>query len=328
MIPEHSGQQQNIETSWDFVAAIETFPSQNYQHIALPSGVEILSMEFETSISMGFNVSMDHAPITFAFHLAGHGSSHLSYSSAKNQIMIAEPGKVIISFNPETNCRTNLLDQQHYRVVNIYISPSQLFTQLEEQLDQVPYALHSVLENPDFYSHHTPYNHAFNMSPHTIMLLDQIYNCPYHGVLRKIFLESKSMELIVRQLWEITQAPLIKKNRQLTPIDISRIHDAKEMLIGDFKNPPSLKELAKRAGLNDTKLKQGFRQVFGITAYECFRRHRINKAREMLREGKFNVDEVSYLLGFHDTPHFINRFRNYFGTTPGKYIKKHHSSLF
>jgi len=52
--------------------------------------------------------------------------------------------------------------------------------------------------------------------------------------------------------------------KNLSPLrlaDIERIHEARDILISNMQNPPSLFNLARQVGLNDTKLKRGFRQA-------------------------------------------------------------------
>ncbi len=155
------------------------------------------------------------------------------------------------------------------------------------------------------------------------MTLDQILNCPYQGALGQMYLEGKLLELIVHQMSQLSDPEDVQRNHlRLRPDDLDRIHEAKDILISDMENPPSLLELANKAGLNDTKLKRGFRQVFGTTVFGFFRNHRINKSRELLNQGKLNLDEIAYLSGFCDTSHFIKNFSKHFGTTPGAYLKQ------
>ena len=40
-------------------------------------------------------------------------------------------------------------------------------------------------------------------------------------------------------------------------------------------DPPSLVELARKVGINDYKLKVGFREVFGTTVYKYLHTHRM-----------------------------------------------------
>ncbi|WP_334970484.1 hypothetical protein [Nostoc sp.] len=42
--------------------------------------------------------------------------------------------------------------------------------------------------------------------------------------------------------------------------------------------PPSLITLARQVGLNDCTLKRGFRQVFGIIAYDCLHHYRMERS--------------------------------------------------
>ena len=47
----------------------------------------------------------------------------------------------------------------------------------------------------------------------------------------------------------------------LCPQDIEQLHRAKDILVQQAKMPPTLVELARMVGVNERKLKQGFRQL-------------------------------------------------------------------
>jgi AraC-like DNA-binding protein len=155
------------------------------------------------------------------------------------------------------------------------------------------------------------------------MILDQIYNCHYQGAFYNIYLESKSMELILRLLWETAESREPKISDRFIPDhDKACIFRARDILIKAVDTPPSLKALAQKAGINDTKLKRGFRQMFGTTVFGYLRKYRMEQAEKILSQGTMNVDETAYTLGFHDTAHFIRQFRQHYGTTPGTYLKQ------
>jgi len=57
--------------------------------------------------------------------------------------------------------------------------------------------------------------------------------------------------------------------------------------------PPGLKELAQRVGLNELKFKRGFREVFGCTMFEALRAHRMQQARTLLLDSDMTVGMVA-----------------------------------
>lgn len=125
------------------------------------------------------------------------------------------------------------------------------------------------------------------------MIVDQIYNCPYRGALRLRYLESKCMELVVRQLWETARISGAASLKPIKDRDRRQVHLARDILIQDLENPPSVKKLAKKSGMSYTGLKRGVRSVFGTTVHGYLRHHRLDRSREILASGRMNVDETA-----------------------------------
>ncbi len=150
--------------------------------------------------------------------------------------------------------------------------------------------------------------------------LQQILHCPYTGLTQQIYLESKVWELMALSLEQILQKlPHRSTQPALKPEDIERIHYAKEILSQCLCDPPSLKGLARQVGLNEFTLKQGFRQVFGTTAFGWLHHHRMERAKELLESGRCNVTEAAREVGFSNRGHFAASFRKKFGVNPKTY---------
>ncbi len=309
-------EKKSIRSAWDFLHSFEEFP-QGVRHIILPSGIELLFMNLKTHALARHIFSIDQAPLIFSFHLSGFGHARMNYSLTREEIVNGEPGKTIISFTPDAQCETETRPGQHYRVLNIYISPSRLYSQLGEQPDTVPRAMRPALEG----SRTFPYTRSAPMSTQTRVILDQIFNSPYQGVLQDMHLEYKSMELIISQLYEAQGSEVATRQSTLRPNDIERIREAERILTSDLENPPTLEAMARQVGINTTKLKQGFREVFGTTAYALLREERLRKADGLLREDRMSITEIAHHLGFSDTSHFIREFSKHYGTTPGRFSR-------
>ncbi|MDB9384626.1 helix-turn-helix transcriptional regulator [Nodularia spumigena CS-584] len=58
--------------------------------------------------------------------------------------------------------------------------------------------------------------------------------------------------------------------------------------------------------MNERKLKQGFRQIFGTTVFGYLHDHRMEQAKQMLAEQKLSVAEVAHAVGYSHLSHFAS----------------------
>ena len=155
------------------------------------------------------------------------------------------------------------------------------------------------------------------MTPTVKVILHQLLNCPYEDSLKQLYLEGKVLELMALQVNKFTEkTELVPHSRHLKPDDIERIHYAKHILVKNLVNPPSLIDLARRASINDFKLKQGFRQVFGTTVFGYLHQHRMEQAFLLLRSTEMTVTQVAQSIGYTNPSHFSAAFKKKYGVLP------------
>lgn len=164
-----------------------------------------------------------------------------------------------------------------------------------------------------------PYLHVSETTSEMQFALNQLLNCPYQGLTKQIYLESKCWELVALRLEQLSVESNSSLSTHLKPDDIERIYQAKAILTCDWQTPPSLLELARQVGLNDYKLKLGFRQVFGTTAFGYLWHYRMEQARQLLAEGQYSIKEVATLVGYSKQSNFAAAFRKKFGLNPKRY---------
>ncbi|AFM23198.1 helix-turn-helix transcriptional regulator [Desulfomonile tiedjei] len=146
----------------------------------------------------------------------------------------------------------------------------------------------------------------------------QILQCPLEGVARRLFMESKALEMIAYELEEFSgnvSGAKVIRNLQET----ERLYRAKSILEAEFVNPPALFQLSRRIGLNDFKLKAGFREVFGNTVFGYVRQLRMEKARALLEGSDLSVTQIALEVGYNSFGHFAAAFRKSFGIPPSQY---------
>lgn len=101
--------------------------------------------------------------------------------------------------------------------------------------------------------------------------------------------------------------------------DAEKLDMIRTAILSDLAVPPGLPELAKMAGLGETKMKDLFKQVFGDTIYNYYQRARMEEAAFLLKHAGLSVSETGYQLGFANLSHFGRLFEKYHGMKPKKY---------
>lgn len=104
--------------------------------------------------------------------------------------------------------------------------------------------------------------------------------------------------------------------------DGERIRQARELLLRDMENPPTLFQLADAVGMTHTRLNRGFRKFHGATVFEYLRRQRLEKSRWMIDRGEMSLAEIAYATGFSSPSHFARAFLQHFGIQPSAYLKE------
>lgn len=91
---------------------------------------------------------------------------------------------------------------------------------------------------------------------------------------------------------------------------------ARDILYDEYQNPPSVSELARRAGTNQCKLKQLFHYYFDATPYGMLLEIRMTKARQLLKADHYPIGVVAERVGYNHASNFSAAFLKYFGFPP------------
>jgi AraC family transcriptional activator of pyochelin receptor len=147
-------------------------------------------------------------------------------------------------------------------------------------------------------------------------LLDEMVHCNARGAARQLHLEGKGLELLATWVDQLeTERDAVAR---VSARDIERLEHARRILLSRSTTPPRLPELARLAGLNEAKLKAGFRAHFGETVYGYLRRHRLEEAHRLLLQGRYDVTEVALRVGYANPSKFAAAFKALFGVSPSR----------
>jgi AraC family transcriptional regulator, transcriptional activator of the genes for pyochelin and ferripyochelin receptors len=161
------------------------------------------------------------------------------------------------------------------------------------------------------------------VDPAIQQVIGQILHHRYTGDLQRLFLLSKSIELLVlcaesaAKTLDQPQTPFLK-----TPADKEKILAVRDLVNERVHCPPSLSEIARTVGLNEYKLKRGFKETFDTTVFGYLTAQRLHLARRYLVDTQKTAAEIAFELGYSTPQHFNNAFKKHFGHTPDSVRKK------
>lgn len=139
----------------------------------------------------------------------------------------------------------------------------------------------------------------------------QLVHCFQQARDAKLLLSSASLEFLY---WHLQAFHADCGHGDICLRERRRLLEARDYLLHDLSAPPTIAEISRKVGLNQFKLKQGFRSLFASSIYACFQAERMRQARQFLR--KHNVTETAMMLGYSNVSHFSSAFRKHFGMLP------------
>ena len=77
--------------------------------------------------------------------------------------------------------------------------------------------------------------------------------------------------------------------------------------------------MSQSVGLSTAHFSQMFRQSTGESPHQFVLRHRVERAKEMLRAAEIRVLDVALVCGFKTQQHFARVFRRVCGVSPTEY---------
>ncbi|PIG91089.1 AraC family transcriptional regulator [Gloeocapsopsis sp. IPPAS B-1203] len=158
------------------------------------------------------------------------------------------------------------------------------------------------------------------VTPAMRAIAQQLWNSPYRGEARRLYLHSKVLELLAMHLNLIGEDQHHLTDWQLKPSTIDCIYYARDILLTNLEHPPSVIELAQQVGVSDRTLQRGFRELFGKTVFGYLTDQRMALAEQWLRHGNITITEVAMITGYSNPGHFTAAFKRKFGITPRECI--------
>ena len=103
---------------------------------------------------------------------------------------------------------------------------------------------------------------------------------------------------------------------------IQYIQQAHAILAENFDKHITIPKLARQTGINEAKLKEGFKELYGQSIHTYLQQLRLQKARQLLLTTEMSVTDITYDIGYSHVTHFTSLFKKETGFTPTEYRTK------
>jgi AraC family transcriptional regulator, L-rhamnose operon transcriptional activator RhaR len=136
-----------------------------------------------------------------------------------------------------------------------------------------------------------------------------------------IRLRTLLMEVIVLLLrWEESRGVNIGSDGP--DVDWRPVQKTLAYLRDHYTEPVYANEVARAAGLSESRLKVAFQEALGLSWVKYLQGYRIHRAAALLSESTYNVTEAALAVGFESLSHFNATFRSFMGVSPRHYVRR------
>jgi AraC-like DNA-binding protein len=151
---------------------------------------------------------------------------------------------------------------------------------------------------------------------------------PYTGHRRLMYADAKVCEILCASLdqWEAF-ADAHTAEHVFSGRDLRLIEKARDMLLADMSHMPTIPTLARAVGTNTSKLKRGFKFMYGQTVFKLGQTRRMEHALDLLMDSRMSVSEVAAAVGYQHQTSFTASFRDHFGFAPRDARRMRHAQL-
>ena len=275
----------------------------------IEEGFNVLTYENDTDTTQAIIRHVDASLIQF--HFCFRGSAHFNFNQRTYSLPLQDE-HVLLLYNPQRDLPMELDTSPNTQLITVLISIKKFHSLFSQEADQISF-LSGENINKKYYKDHV-------ITPSMAVVISQILQHQPNALMSRLYLKGKVYELLSlyfnpSEATDIAECPFLVDEE-----NVRKIRQAKEIILTHMAEPPSLQALSDEIELSLSKLKEGFKQLYGDTVYGYLLSHKMEEARRMLESGKYNVNEVGLKIGYSTASHFIAAFKKKYNTTPKKYL--------
>lgn len=103
-----------------------------------------------------------------------------------------------------------------------------------------------------------------HITPAMMTAFHNMLHCSYTGEVKKQYLEALWTKILLQAVTRLAPVKHTTQEVKLQPYELNKLRETWEYLLHNLDNPGTLMDLSHIIGLNDFKLKKGFKQLYGV----------------------------------------------------------------
>jgi AraC-like DNA-binding protein len=291
-------------------STLKSVAKGTFDETYLEEGFFVLTYKNESNMVQIVEREIDSSYIQF--HFCTNGAADFVFNQGTYNLKINADTSLLL-YNPQRDLPIHLEMQPHSWLVSLVISIKKFHGLFSRDANYVTFLTD---ENRD-----KKYYTDGKINPSMAVVLNQLLSFSLNSSIKPLYFKGKSYELLSlffnrSEDADVEQCPFL-----VDEVNVAKLKRAKDIIIANMAEPPTLQELSETIGLSLKKLKEGFKQIYGDTVYGFLLDYKMEVARKLLESGDYNVNEVGLRVGYSTASHFIAAFKKKFGTTPKKYIQ-------
>ena len=147
-----------------------------------------------------------------------------------------------------------------------------------------------------------------------------IRDCPMSEPAALPYRLAKSIELLCELMAAHGRGELLNADSPtLSFADCQRVATARQLIEDNWRERLTLSQIARRCGLNRSKLSRGFRELYRCSVSEAIAERRLGEARRELLSTDLPVGLIGYRSGYQNNASFSRAFCRRFGIPPSDF---------
>ena len=108
----------------------------------------------------------------------------------------------------------------------------------------------------------------------------------------------------------------------LSPQDSAFMNELYQLMENELSNSElDVSRMTELLHISRTKFYYKVKGLTGENPSVFFKKYKLNRAAQLLKERKYNISEIADMTGFSTLSHFSTSFKKQFGVSPSEYVK-------
>lgn len=284
-----------------------------WETVRLAAGAFLLASENSPGEVLTYRQDVNESDwIHIQFRLTGGGCEDIAHSG----VVQTPESSCVVSRYPENCVVERTVDTTRgWKAACLFVTPAALTRLLDVPAAKLPEYVHWLSHE----THEDARSTVLPLQSSMVVAVNDVLSCPFRGFNRRAYMHGKSLELLSTVIHALGRArSACAPTLRLSAADLDRIALARSIMSAHLETTLTLSQLARKVGLNRTKLALGFKAIYGVSVQAFWRDAKLDLARQMLQNRDTPVTEVAIRVGYSELSSFTRAFTRRFGFAPRK----------